>query len=116
MDGGLIGRAPVLEALESGMALGRVVVVMSYAPDERGLRPATLRTAIEEAFEMSMIHQIERDTELARLKYPGVEVQLLTPSAPLLLRPLDFDTDTLIRALERGKADALTCLRAWEGK
>jgi NTE family protein len=116
VDGGLIGRAPVLEALASGTPLGRVVVVMSYAPNERGLPPTTLRHAIEEAFEMSMIHQIERDTELARLKYPRVEVQLLTPSAPLLLRPLDFEADTLARALERGKADALACLSAWEGK
>ena len=116
VDGGLIGRAPVLEALASGTPLQRIVVVMSYAPDERGLRPTTLRHAIEEAFEMSMIHQIERDTELARLKYPRVEVQLLAPSAPLLLRPLDFEADALARAIERGNADALACLRAWEGK
>ena len=116
MDGGLIGRAPVLEALDSGVSLGRVVVVMSYAPDERGLAPTTLRGAIEGAFELGMIHQIERDTELARLKHPGVDVQLLTPSAPLLLRPLDFDPDDLARALERGKADALACLEAWQGK
>src|SRR6266446_789869 len=91
VDGGLLGRAPVLEALASGAPVGRVVVVMSYAPDERGQRPTTMRQTIEEAFEMSMIHQIGRDTELARLKYPGVEVQLLTPSTPLLVRPLDFD-------------------------
>ena len=70
VDGGLTGRAPVLEALEAGVPLGRVVVVMSYAPDERGRRPTTMRAAIEEAFEMSMIHQIRRDVELARLKYP----------------------------------------------
>ncbi len=115
VDGGLIGRAPVLEAIESGVPLGRVAVVMSYAPDERGRRPTTMRSAIEEAFEMSMIHQIRRDIELARLKYPGVDVQLLTPSAPLLLGPLDFDPDALARVLARGRADALACLRAWEG-
>lgn len=115
MDGGLIGRAPVLEALASGVPVARVVVVMSYAPDERGLSPTTLRGAVEGAFELGMIHQIERDTELARLKHPGVDVQLLTPSAPLLLRPLDFDADALARALERGKADALRCLDAWRG-
>jgi len=116
VDGGLIGRAPVLEALEAGVPLRRVVVVMSYAPEERGPAPTTLRAAIEGAFELGMIHQIERDTELARLKYPEVDVQLLTPSAPLLLRPLDFDADALARALDRGKADALRCLDAWAGK
>jgi NTE family protein len=115
-DGGLIGRAPVLEALEAGPPVERVVVVMSYAPDERGQRPTTMRRVIEEAFEMSMIHQIRRDTELARLKYPGVDVQLLTPSTPLLLRPLDFDPAAMARMLARGEADALGCLRAWEGK
>jgi NTE family protein len=114
VDGGLIGRAPVLEALESGTRVGRAVVVMSYAPDEGGRRPTTMRTTLEEAFEMSMIHQIQRDTELARLKYPGVDVQLLTPSSPLRLRPLDFEPTAMARMLERGAADALDCLRAWE--
>jgi NTE family protein len=113
VDGGLIGRAPVLEALESGTRVGRVVVVMSYAPDEGGQRPTTMRRTLEEAFEMSMIHQIRRDTELAQLKYPDVDVQLLTPSTPLLLRPLDFDAAAMARMLERGEADALDCLRAW---
>jgi len=116
VDGGLIGRAPVLEALESGTRVGRVVVVMSYAPDEGGQRPTTMRRTLEEAFEMSMIHQIRRDTELARLKHPDVDVQLLTPSTPLLLRPLDFDRAAMARMLERGEADALVCLDAWEGK
>lgn len=110
VDGGLIGRAPVLEALESGTPVGRVVVVMSYAIDEAGQRPTTIRRTLEEAFEMSMIHQIRRDTELARLKYPQVDVQLLSPSMPLLARPLDFDTPAMIRMLERGQSDALTCL------
>ena len=116
VDGGLIGRAPVLETLEAGVPVGRVVVVMSYAPDERGERPTTMRRTLEGAFEMSMIHQVLRDTELARLKYPGVEVQLLTPSAPVLMRPLDFDPEGLARLLERGHADALACLAAWEGR
>ena len=106
----------MLEALESGARVGRVVVVMSYAPNERGQRPTTMRRTLEGAFEMSMIHQVLRDTELARLKYPGVEVQLLTPSAPLLMRPLDFDADGMSRLLERGQADALACLAAWEGR
>jgi NTE family protein len=114
VDGGLIGRAPLLEALESGPAVDRVVVVMSYAPAEQGQAPTTMRRTIEGAFEMSMIHQILRDVELARLKNPAVEVQLLTPSEPLLLRPLDFDPAAMARLLERGKADALDCLDAWE--
>jgi NTE family protein len=116
VDGGLIGRAPVLEALESGIPIGRIVVAMSYAPGERGTTPTTLRGTLEQAFEMSMIHQIERDTELARLKYPGVDVQLLAPSVPLLLRPLDFDASAVARVLEQGHADALACLAAWERK
>ncbi len=114
MDGGLTGRAPVIEALATaGGAIERAVVVMSYAPDERGAPPTTMRRAVEEAFEMSMIHQIRRDVELARLKFPAVEVHLLRPSAPLWLRPLDFDPAGIARALERGRADALACLSGW---
>lgn len=113
VDGGLIGRAPVLEALEAGVPVARAIVVMSYGANERGQRPTTLPRVLEEAFETSMVHQIRRDTELARLKYPSVEVHLLTPSAPLLLRPLGFDGAEMGRALERGRADALACLGAW---
>jgi NTE family protein len=113
VDGGLAGRAPVLEALAAGAGVERAVVVMSYAPDERGVPPTTLRRAVEEAFEMGMIHQIRRDVELARLKFPAVELHLLTPSAPLWLRPLDFDPPAIARALERGRADALACLSGW---
>ncbi|MGH7367423.1 MAG: patatin-like phospholipase family protein [Candidatus Rokuibacteriota bacterium] len=113
VDGGLTGRAPVLEALEAGAGVERAVVVMSYAPDERGAPPTTMRRALEEAFEMGMIHQIRRDVELARLKFPEVELHLLTPSAPLALRPLDFEPAGIARALDRGRADALACLRGW---
>ena len=113
VDGGLTGRAPVLEALAAEPGVGRAVVVMSYAPDERGAAPTTMRRALEEAFEMGMIHQIRRDVELARLKFPGVEVHLLQPSAALALRPLDFDQAGIARALERGRADALACLSGW---
>jgi hypothetical protein len=60
-----------------------------------------------------MIHQIRRDVELARLKFPAVEVQLLTPSVPLALRPLDFDPAAIARALARGRADAAACLSGW---
>jgi hypothetical protein len=86
---------------------------MSYAPGEPGSAPTTMRRTLEEAFEMGMIHQIRRDVELARLKFPGVEVHLLTPSAPLALRPLDFEAAGIGRALERGRADALACLSGW---
>ena len=81
----------MLEALAAAAGVERAVVVMSYAPDERGNPPTTMRRAVEEAFEMGMIHQIRRDVELARLKFPAVELHVLTPSAPLGLRPLDFD-------------------------
>jgi NTE family protein len=113
VDGGLTGRAPVLEALAAAPDVERAVVVMSYAPDERGTPPTTMRRALEEAFEMGMIHQIRRDVELARLKFPGVELHLLQPSAPLALRPLDFDPAGIARVLERGRADALACLSGW---
>jgi len=116
VDGGLTGRAPVLEALEADASLGRAVVVMSYAPTERGTSPTTMRRALEESFELIMIQQIRRDTELARFRHPAVDVQLLTPSLPLLLRPLDFDRDAIARLLALGRADALACLEAWERK
>jgi len=111
VDGGLTGRAPVLEALEAA-PVGRALVVLSYAQDERAAPPTTIRRSMEEAFETAMLHQIRRDTELARLKHPTTEFQLLTPSAPLNLRPLEFDADGIARALAMGRADAVTCLRA----
>jgi NTE family protein len=116
VDGGLTGRAPVLEALALGRPIGRAVVVMSYAPDERASVPTTLRRTLEEAMELVMIHQIRRDVELARLRHPEVDVQLLTPSAPLALRPLEFDTEGMAKALERGRADAQACLDAMHGR
>lgn len=115
-DGGVSGRAPVLEALDAGTSVGRALVVMSYAPGERGGPPTTTRRAIEEAFEMGMIHQIRRDTELARLKHPAVDVQLLTPSSPLRLRPLDFEASAVAQALDLGRADAARCLGALRGR
>ncbi|HEY4910310.1 MAG TPA: hypothetical protein VIJ73_12455, partial [Methylomirabilota bacterium] len=63
--------------------------------------------------ELMMIQQIRRDTELARLRHPAVEVQLLAPSSPLLLRPLDFDAEAIGRLLALGRADALACLETW---
>ncbi|HEU4369478.1 MAG TPA: patatin-like phospholipase family protein [Methylomirabilota bacterium] len=114
VDGGLTGRAPVLEALEAGVPLGRAVVLLSYAADEPGRAPTRLRRTLEEAFEMAMVHQIRRDVELARLKYPAVDVQLLTPATPLRLRPLDFDPGGMAEALARGRADAERCLERWQ--
>jgi NTE family protein len=115
VDGGLTGRAPVLEALAAEPTLGRVLVLLSYASGETGTPPTRLRRTLEAAFEIAMVHQIERDVELARLKYPAVDVQTLTPSAPLALRPLDFDAAGLAAALERGHDDAARCLAAWRG-
>ena len=111
VDGGLTGRAPVLEALEAA-PVSRALVLLSYAPEEHEAPPTTIRRAMEEAFETAMLHQIRRDIELARLRHPATEFQLLTPSAPLRLRPLEFDSDGIARALALGRADALTCLRA----
>jgi len=115
VDGGLTGRAPVLEALRAGPAVGRALVLLSYATGERGEPPTRLRRTLEEAFEMAMVHQIQRDVELARLKHPAVDVQTVTPSAPLGLRPLDFDTAGMAAALARGRDDAARCLAAWRG-
>ena len=116
VDGGLTGRAPVLEALALGRPIGRAIVVMSYAPDEQAKAPTTLRRTLEESLELVMIHAIRRDVELARLRHPKVDVQLLTPSAPLLLRPLDFDTEGMARALELGRGDARACLDAMHSR
>jgi NTE family protein len=116
VDGGLTGRAPVLDALAAGVPVGRALVLLSYAAGEPGEPPTRLRRTLEEAFETAMVHQIRRDVELARLKYPAVEVQTLTPSAPLGLRPLDFETAGLAAALDRGHADAVRCLAAWRAR
>ena len=114
VDGGLTGRAPVLEALATAEPIGRALVLLSYAADESGEAPTRLRRTLEEAFETAMIHQIRRDTELARLRHPAVQVQLLAPTAPLRLRPLDFDPLGMDEALARGRADALRCLDRWQ--
>lgn len=115
VDGGLVGRAPILEALASGIPLKRALVLMSYAPEERGEPPTSLRRTLEESFETQMIHQIRRDIELARLKYPDVEIQFLAPSTALALRPLDFDAERLAGAIELGHRDGAACLGVWRG-
>jgi NTE family protein len=111
VDGGLTGRAPVLEALDA-VPVDRALVVLSYAPDEHAAPATTIRRSMEEAFETTMLHQIRRDVELARLKHPATDIQLLTPSAALKLRPLEFDAEAISRALALGRADAQTCLEA----
>ena len=63
-----------------------------------------------------MVHQVQRDTELARYKYPAVDVQLLAPSAPLRLRPLEFDATGMAAALTLGREDARRCLDRWQGR
>jgi len=113
VDGGLTGRAPVLEALATDAPIGRALVLLSYAADEPGQAPTRLRRTLEESFETAMVHQIRRDTELARFRHPAVDVQILTPGAPLSLRPLDFDAAGMAAALDRGRADAVRCLERW---
>lgn len=112
VDGGLTSRAPVIEALEA-VPVGRALVVVSYAPDEPSVPPTTMRQALDAAVEAAMLHQIRRDVELARLKHPGVDVQVLVPSTPLRVRPLEFEPDGLARIVDLGRADANDCLRAW---
>jgi NTE family protein len=115
VDGGLTGRAPVLEALGTDVLVGRALVLLSYAADELGQAPTRLHRTLEEAFETAMVHQIRRDAELAAFRHPAVDVQLLAPAAPLRLRPLDFDTAAMAEALARGRADAQGCLERWRG-
>jgi NTE family protein len=115
VDGGLTARAPVLEALGTDVPIGRALVLLSYAADEIGQPSSRLRRILEEAFETAMVHQIQRDAELAGFRRPDVDVQLLRPAAPLRLRPLDFDTGGMAEALRRGRADALRCLERWRG-
>jgi NTE family protein len=114
VDGGIIARAPVLEALGAGVSLGRALVLLSYAADEPGRAPSNLRRTLEESFEMAMVHQIRRDTELARYRHPDVEIHVLAPAAPLGLRPLDLEPQRLAEAFARGRTDALHCLERWQ--
>jgi NTE family protein len=112
VDGGLTSRAPVIEALQA-TPVDRALVVVSYASGEPGSPPTTMRRALDAAVETAMLHQIRRDIELARLTHPDVDVQVLAPSAPLRLRPLEFDPEGLARIIDLGRADASNCLRAW---
>jgi len=42
-----------------------------------------------------------------------VDVQMLAPSAPLRVRPLEFEPEELARLVDLGRADAIDCLRVW---
>ena len=106
------GLAPVIEALRQ-TTVSRALVVVSYASGEPAEPPTTMRRALDAAVETAMLHQIRRDVELARLTHPGVDVQTLAPSAPLRVRPLEFEPEGLARLVELGRADAIECLRAW---
>jgi len=115
VDGGIVARAPVLEALALDRPR-RALVLVSYSTEERGRAPTTVRRAVEEAFETAMLHQIRRDVELAQRRHPEVDVQTLVPSAAIDLRPLDFEPAALGRAFDRGRDDARACLRVWRDR
>src|SRR5207249_236267 len=101
VDGGLVARAPILEALATGVPVQRAIVTLSYAPADRPRPSRRLREVFEDAFETLMVHQIRRDAELGRLRH-RIDVQVIEPSAPLLLRPLDFESGDLSEALACG--------------
>ena len=113
VDGGVTGRAPVLEALESGVPVDRILIVMGFTSDERRERPTSIRRTLEASFEIAMMTQIQRDIELARLRYPAIDVQVLAPSVPLNLRPQDFDPARTAQAFELGKHDGTACAEVW---
>jgi NTE family protein len=109
VDGGVVQRAPVLELLATH-PVDRLLVVSVYASEAP--RDASLQTVVERAFELALSREIERDVELARWRHPGVDVQVLAPSAPLRVRPLDFDGPRLRSLIELGRADGQRCLEA----
>ena len=115
VDGGIVARAPILEALAHDRP-ARALVLVSYSLNERGRTPTTVRRSVEESFETAMLHQIHRDVELAQLRHPNVDIQTLSPSSPLDLRPLDFDPASLARTFARGRSDARTCLKTWHAR
>jgi NTE family protein len=109
VDGGVVQRAPVLELLEA-WRLDRLVVVLGY--ESPSPPDASLQAVVERAVELSLSREVLRDVELARLRHPGVDVQVLRPSAPLAVRPLDFDGARLGALVDRGREDGQRCLDA----
>jgi NTE family protein len=109
VDGGVVQRAPVLELL-TAHPLDRLLVVAAYASEAP--REATLQPVVERAVELALTREIERDVELARRRHPRVDVQVLVPSSPLRVRPLDFDGARLGALIEMGRVDGRRCLEA----
>jgi NTE family protein len=109
VDGGVVQRAPVLELL-AAHRLDRLLVVAAYGSEAP--REPTLQTVVERAVELALTREIERDVELARRRHPRVDVQVLVPSSPLRVRPLDFDGARLVPLIELGRADGRRCLEA----
>jgi hypothetical protein len=99
----------VLELL-AAHPLDRLLVVAAYASDPP--RESTAQSVVERAVELALTRDIERDVELARRRHPGVDVQVLAPSSPLRVRPLDFDGARLGPLVEPGRADGRRCLQA----
>jgi NTE family protein len=107
VDGGVIQRAPVLKLLAT-RPLDRLLVVSVYLDGPP--RAPTLQPVVERAVELALTREIARDVELARSRHPGVDVQVLTPSMPLRVRPLDFDGARLAPLVDLGRIDAERCL------
>jgi len=105
----VIQRAPVLELL-AAYRLDRVLVVAAYRSDPP--REATTQSVVERTVELALTLGIERDVELARLRHPSVDVQVLTPSTPLRVRPLDFDGARLGPLVDLGRVDGRRCIEA----
>ena len=109
VDGGIVQRVPTLELLDV-QPLDRLLVVLAYESEPP--REATVETVIERAFELALGREILRDVELARLRHPSVDIQVLRPSRPLEVRPLDFDGERLARLVDLGRSDGGRCLDA----
>lgn len=112
VDGGLTEPAPILETLERfGHRLDRAFAVFIHDPrPPGGPERFTLRDVIDRTIEMIIANGVARDTELARLRHPEVEIRVIQPSAPLGIRPLEFRPEETARAIEQGRRDALACL------
>ncbi len=110
VDGGLMDRAPLLDLLELGGPMDRVITVVGYGDPTPLAPPLTLRRILERTLELALPYQIVKDAELARHRRPDVAIHLLFPSEPLWLRPLEFERERIARAIELGRKDAHACL------
>jgi len=109
VDGGIVQRAPTLELLDAH-AVDRLLVVLAYESEPP--REPTVQAVLERALELALSREILRDVELARLRHPLVDIQIVRPSQPLQVRPFDFDGERLGRLVDLGRADGLLCLDA----